>query len=321
MTDDAFNQAHLAELERLAERAKDDPVLAPQATARLDRARRELASEPDAEASAQAGEGGEVLRGAFFLQGDAVEGTAGIDSRLAGEALKQYARMFEQQALLDERTAVREQKQGRQNRSPGSVQPRLLLTGTPRGSFGFEFAPQTRDAELLALHGQTIERVTRTIIAVAESPDTTTTALHDADDISADFLSSLKAFFKTLANYKTDLRLATSTGVEKRFDRLQVREAAARLERRVTQRIEIVRGVFHGLTLHTRDFNILRENGQVIAGTLDDDLTEDDLKRINNLFEKPCEAEVLLRTVQRFGRAAESTYKLLNAWSVDDAAE
>ena len=308
MNHDTFQAAHATDLARLLEGADPESTLAIQLRERLQDVRRNVGEEAQSTRA-------QPLRGAFFLRGDAVEGIEGIDSRLAGEALKQFARMFEQQAVLDERTVARAEA-GRQRRPKGSSQPKLLLTDTPRGSFGFEFMPQSRDADLLELHGQTIVRVTEMIIGVAESQNGTSEVLQD--DIPAELLAALKAFFKSLAQHKVGLRLATSTGVERQFDIRQVHEAAVRLDRSVTERFEVIRGVFRGVTLNTGDFNLTSEDDEQIAGTADDDLGEDTLKRFNQLLDQQCDAEVLRRTVHRLGGSGESTFKLLEVLPVED---
>ena len=51
--------------------------------------------------------------------------------------------MFVEQALHDERMMAKDA--GRNRRPRGSPAPELLFVGTPRGSFGLEFVPQTPD--------------------------------------------------------------------------------------------------------------------------------------------------------------------------------
>ena len=97
-----------------------------------------------------------------------MEDFLGIHAALAGEALIQYERMFVEQALHDEREAAR--KAGRQRRRLGTAPPSLLLTGTPRGSFGLEFvAEPTEGGTLLNIHAQSLRNVAEALARVAES--------------------------------------------------------------------------------------------------------------------------------------------------------
>jgi hypothetical protein len=213
--------------------------------------------------------------------------------------------MFVEQALHDEREAAR--SAGRQRRQRGSAVPALLLTGTPRGSFGLEFTPQLQeDHALLDVHRGSLEHIAEAIITAAESES----ADQLAETIPAKVLQPLTRFFRTLANYKAELRLALPNGRSRSISAEQATGTAERLERTIAQEEVQRTGTFRGLTRESGWFDLVLEDGAVVTGVVADAFTEEDLDRIDALTNKRCLASLQETRITKAGRTTSSVILL-----------
>jgi hypothetical protein len=307
MTDREFQEVQILELNRLLERAKDDPILAPQLKERIADLKREI-EECGEEVGAIADESRTLPRVAIFLRGGGVFGSEGIQPALAGEALIQYEKMFTEQAIHEEREAAK--KSGRRRRPRGASTPGLLFTGTPRGSFGLEFVPQsTSDSALLEVHGRALTHVTEALARVISSD------IRSLEDIvriiPSRVLKPLKQFITVLAEYGAEIRLASHDRKSVAFVANQIRTVAERLDKEVIEDTIEVQGIFRGVTLESGNFDFKTNAGELLTGTVSDYLSDDDLERISVLTNKMCVAKVLKTTVQNVAGLPSSTYILI----------
>ncbi len=307
-TDLLFWRSQALRLAQLLEEAKDDPILAPQLEERLHDARHQLSEcerQPD---SLLPRELPPLPRVALFLRGSSVDGSTGIRPSLAGEALLQYEKLFEEQALHDERVIA--QQQGRQRRLRGSPRPELLFTGTPRGSFGLEFVPRAGDApDAMVSHGQSLHRVAEVLSQLSLASDDLDQA---TKGIPPRVLQNAKAFFSVLAKHDTELRLAFDNRDAVLIPRDRIALAASLLERELRQATIQQRGVFRGLTRETMVFDFRADDGAVISGELDDTLTEDDFDRLDGFTNKECEASLERTEIHQLSRLIRTNWVLLD---------
>ena len=308
MNDRRYLQIQALQLQQLLDGSEDDPILAPQLKERLDDIHEELKSLGTGEGVLLATEAPPLPRAALFLRGDAVQGSDGIKPSLAGEALIQYEKMYIEQALHDEREAARET--GRQRRRKGSAAPGLFFTGTPRGSFGLEFVPQqTDDIAALAVHAKSLGNVADALVRVGSGK-----FKHDElETIPPRVLQPLKRFLKVLAQHGAELRLALSNGPSNVLEIENIKEAADRLEREVSEEEVTVHGTFRGLTRESVIFDLVADECGLITGTLADSLTEDDLDRIDALTNSRCVAVLQKTTLRQVGASDQSKHLLLDA--------
>lgn len=309
MNKQTYLQIQTVELQHLLEEAGDDPILAPQLRERLDDARRELEESRRQVDTLLPREQVVLPRAAIFLKGDGVQDSLGIRPSLAGAAMIQYEGMFIEQALHDEREAAR--KAGRNRRRRGTPKPALLFTGTPRGSFGLEFVPQMTEKDTLEIHSQSLRNVAEILIRVAESESRTLDQV--VKQIPARVLQKLKPFLRTLAQHGAEIRLAFPDQPSRSLSVEKVKAAADLLEKEVIQENETVHGTMRGVTLETGKFDFLNEAHDVISGTVDDDLAEEDLERIAGLTNRACVATLQKTSVSKVGGTATPTYVLLGA--------
>ena len=318
MNKPSFLQIQAIQLRQLLENAADDPILSPQLQERLDDVEKEIGTIGHAEGCGSSPpEKPSLPRAAIFLRGEGVQGSEGIRPALAGESLIQYERMFTEQALHDEREAAR--TIGRHRRPRGTPTPGLFFTGTPRGSFGLEFAPQqTADESTLRVHERSLRNIAKALISVGNSDSA---SLENAvREIPPRVLAPMKRFLKALAQHGAELRLAFSDSPPQSLTIERIKVASELLERELQEEEIDIKGTFRGLTRESGFFDLIDDVGDVITGTVADNLTEEDLERIDKLTNKPCVAHIQKTTVLQVNRDAKSTYLLLGTSEPPDAA-
>ena len=309
MNDERFLRIQELELERLLAEAGEDVILEPQLRQRLEEIRAKLRKVKVVDGTLFPDERAEAPRVAIFLKGGGVHGNEGIRPSLAGEALIQYERMFTEQALHDERIAAR--RAGRQRRPRGASIPALCFTGTPRGSFGLEFEPQTSDDPMLVeVHARSLRNIADAIVGLCNSPELLESAMQQ---ISPRVLPALKRFLGVLAQHHAELRLAFSDESPKAVSAESLEEAAERLSREWNVEEFSVHGVFRGLTHESMVFDIIADGLGLITGTIDEGLSEDDLDRLDELMNSRCIAQLQKTTILGMGTAPRDSYLLLDA--------
>lgn len=310
MNTPTFLQLQAIQLQELLASAADDPILEPQLRERLTAVESELEASRREEGSLLPRESFVLPRAAIFLRGGGVEASVGIRPNLAGEALIQYERMFTEQALHDERQAAR--TAGRQRRPRGSPTPGLLFTGTPRGSFGLEFVPQhSDDGSLLKVHALSFRNVAAALVRIVGNDEASLDEV--VKQVPPRVLQPLAQFLKVLAEHRAELRLAFPDEPSTLLTVNQVQIAADRIQRDVVQEILKLEGTFRGVTRESGVFDLRMDDDTVITGTVADNLTEEDLERIDLLTNNPCTVEVQKTTVRTVAGSGAPTYILLEA--------
>ena len=249
---------------------------------------------------------------AVFLVGEAMNGQ-GIRASLAGEVLHRYEKMFLEQALHDERTARKDG--GHQRRRKGTHEPSLQLTGTPRGSFGFQFAPSPTDSETQSRQGQSLKNVAAAISYVA-GPEMIPETI--SDKLPRGMLSHIVAFFKALASNDVALRFAFQDQSPSTISAEMIRAASAKLERRIEIEEFKVRGRPRGATMESGHFDFVKEDDVTISGMLDEQLDDEDRKQIISLNDQPVDAIIELTTVTMLTGAKRREYILKQIMLIDD---
>lgn len=303
-------QTQESELRELLQFAQGDPVLEPQLRSRLDEAQAERTRLERAPGLLFPVRQPTLPRAAIFLSGGSVQGSTGIKPSLAGESLIQYEKMFVEQALHDERESAR--IAGRRRRPKGAAFPSLLFTGTPRGSFGLEFSPvQSADEHVLNIHGQSLQNIAAAMVKVSGADSSTFEAA--IKDIPPRVLTPMKKFFNVLAQHGAELRLALSTEPSHLLTSEMVMTASELLERELSEEEVWVHGTFRGVTRESGFFDLNTDEAGTITGSVADDLTEDDLERIDGLTNKRCLALVQKTVVHQVSGGAKSSYLLIEA--------
>jgi len=309
VNDRDFLHLQSTQLQRLLESAQGDPVLVPQLQERL----------AEMEQKLQELQGGDVRlfeppvtlpdRTALFLRGESVPDQEGIDPSLAGELLLHYNKMFCEQALHNEQQFAR--RQGRQRRRRGTPQPRLLLTSTPRGSFGLEFRPApSEEGEVSPLHSEALTDLHDLLQKMGSETGSLESLV---EEIAPRLLPPLQNFLRTLAEHRVELRMVSTSRPSTRLSFASVVQAAEQLSRDWLVEEKVVLGTFRGVTRESGWFDLLTLEKKLITGVVADDLTEEDFDRIDALTNSLCQATLQQTTIRTVGRGEQSKYLLLDA--------
>jgi hypothetical protein len=293
----SFFRTQLLEMDRLADSAKDDPLLS-----FAIESRRKSLEEEMAQASPEPAKPRTVL----FFAGPPVMGSRGIDAKFATDVLGPFLEMV--------KTQYSAQKHGRVGaRGPrrGENEARLLLTGLPRGSFGLELSqPQAEDFIAAEQLSDTLVRLTEVIAAAADTDERFSVSL---DHVSPRVLPRLKDFLAVVAS--NNAYLGVESGELK--VELPVNRLEAALERvgsaKTTDRVVTLDGTFRGATLDSWrfDFRADGEPHEVISGRIADEVDDDAVTAMIQLTTKSCQAKLREITVTTSDGASRKRYELL----------
>jgi hypothetical protein len=286
----------LAGLQSLLSEMPDDPFSKPLLASRI----RSLQAELDSEEAVSSQPETELL-----FSGKAVFGSIGIDAKFASHVLHSY------QDMLNTHYAVKRHGHvGKQGRRPGEKESRLYLTGLPRGSFGFVLAqPYSEDLFSASQVNEGMEQLASLVEAAASGDETFT-------DSVANFhprvLKALGRFLYSLASQDASVMIRAGRK-QTSLDLNQIREAHHRaVSAKVETRTELINGTFKGVLLESWRFDFLPETGPVITGLLADDIMEEKAKEMNQLFDKPATAELILSYFLTPSGKSRSNYVLKN---------
>lgn len=302
----AINKIKVVELRHLLDEVGDDPVLGPQFREQLDEAEAELRKYPEPDQEAEP-----LPRAAMFLRrGGVQEDTHGVRPSLAAEVLTQYERMFAEQAIHIERDAAREA--GRVRRPKGSVRPGLWFTGTPHGSFGLEFVPQTpEDPTAREVYRAALTIVTDALVGIASADDES--ADRALSSVASTVLKPMRLFLRSLASHGAELRVAISGQRSRSLSVEQLVKAAEQLDREVTQEEKVFDGRFRGVTLESGHFDFVTDNDDLITGDISEEVPPEFVESILKRTNQPARAMIVVTTVRPVTGPERVAYLLIKA--------
>jgi len=287
-------EREIAGLQSLRDATPDDPFAKPLLESRIRSLQDELA---EAEVTAP------MPQTELMFAGEAVYGSIGIDAKFASHVLHSY-----QDMLNTHYAAKRHGRVGTQGRRLGEKESRLFLTALPRGSFGLVLAkPYSEDLFSLSHVSEGMEQLAALVEAAAVGDD-------DFARTVADFhprvLKALGRFLYRVASQETSVSIRAGRR-RTVLDQHQIREAYKRtVATRAETKTETVNGVFKGVLLESWRFDFLPEDGAVITGLISEDVTEEEAKAMESLFDKPAKAELISTRVVTQSGASRPTYVL-----------
>lgn len=257
--------------------------------------------------------GSKESRAVLFFSGEPVHGSLGIDATFASRVLEPFQNMVMADYADRWHGAV-----GTRGRRHGEAHSRLLLSGLSKGSFGLELTKAGSDD--LNVDGEladTLSHVTRLVEAAARSDEDFAAGL---DQVPPRVVQNLKSFLDVIAKGRAGLRLESGDyRCEMTPD--QARDAFIRVTETATNEETIrLTGILKGVLLDSREFNFSLDNtanNDVIAGKIDESLTEEEVIEMNRTFFNQQCAATLQKTTVRFrnGRVRVS-YRLLSITAV-----
>ncbi len=183
--------------------------------------------------------------------------------------------------------------------------------GLPRGSFGLELTRADNDDLFVANElADTLAHVTRLVDAAARSDEDFAAEL---DEAAPRVVQNLKSFLEVIAKGKAGLRLE-SGDFRCAMTPIQASNAFNRVaETTASDETVRVNGVFKGVLLESWEFDFSTDGHEIIAGKIDDNLTEEQVIAFNRSFFNERSVATLVKTtvVFRNGRVRAS-YRLSN---------
>jgi hypothetical protein len=290
-----FIQAQILETGRLLELAGDHPLMAPALEQRKAEFEQELKELP-----APARQPRTVL----FFAGGPVLGTRGIDAQFASNVIDHFLQMVKSQY-----SAVKHGDLGTRGVRRGESEARLLLTGTPRGSFGLELSqPNPEDfiaAEQLA---DVLVQLTKLIESAGKDDESFAFAL---DEVSPRVIQRLKEFFKVTSESKARMRIV-SGDLECQLDETAVAQAFERVSAADTDDKTVeMPGIFRGAAMDTWRFDFRTDERENTTGRLGEDVTPDQALRMIHLTDLPCLATMHRTVVTTRAGVLRTRYELV----------
>ena len=206
----------------------------------------------------------------LFFSGKPVKGSQAIDAQFVAEILSPFVEVVKSQYA-----ATKHGRVGERGPRRDEDEARLMLAGTPRGSFGLELAPPESD-DLFAEGrlADVLVKVTRLIEAASDSDEAFLLSL---EEIAERAFLKVPEFFKVLRDYDAGFRMQTGD-IEFEISQDRIRQAHERVSTSREERVEVqIRGTFRGAILDTWRFDFRNEAGETFSGKLGGDKTEEDV--------------------------------------------
>jgi hypothetical protein len=160
----------------------------------------------------------------------------------------------------------------------------------------------------------TLAHVTRLVDAAARSDEDFAAEL---DEAAPRVVQNLKSFLEVIAKGKAGLRLE-SGDFRCEMSPVQANDAFSRVAETTTNEETItVLGLLKGVLLESWEFNFSPDDNEVIAGKIDDSLTEEQVISFNReFFNQQCRAKLVKTTVVFRNGRERTTYRLTDIESL-----
>lgn len=254
-----FLRRELVQHKRFRELAEGDPIMESQFDSRVKEVEAEIALLPEV---------GREAKTTLYFDGGPVAGSRGLDADVAIKVLAPFLEMVKTQYAAEKGEAV-----GARGVRRHEAESRLLLTGTPRGSFGLELsAPESDD-----LFAE--DRLADVLLGIGALVDAATKSDEDylshLDSVHERAAAKLQEFYNVLAQAKAGIRIETGDHIVS-LDRSMVSDGLARVSGSTsTTDVVEVRGTFRGAVLEKWQYNFLADSGDVLSGRIGDEVSEE----------------------------------------------
>ena len=285
----SFALRQVAAMDRFFSDVDSHPLMGP-----LAKQRRETFLQQASEAAAVIA----PVRTVLFFTGDPVLGTQGVDAQFAAQVMEHFQQMVKTQYAFSKHGRVSDRA-----RQKSGQEARLLLTGTPRGSFGLELtSPPSEDMIQTVQLSDTLVTLNAAIKAAAEDDEAFESAV---EGVTPRVFPRLKRFFKTLSDNRAGLRMRSGS-LEFNLPTERLHAAAERVASLSSRQEEVtVSGTFRGVTLDTGKFDFTTEKGGLISGSTAAFVDENTAEGFMKFFNQPCHATLTKTTIVTRGKVRE----------------
>ncbi len=274
ITRTSFLKGQVLEMDRLLELSGDDPLMGSGLRSRKAEIEEELQQLPPQEAR---------VRVSLYFSGEPVSGSYGIDAEFAAKALAPFLDMVKTQYIAEKHGRVAPRGPVRDQ-----AEARLLLTGLPRGSVGFELSPPPA-ADLFNERqiANVLDRLSTTLSAAGDNDEGFAQAL---ETMSPRAFQRMRDFLKVVADNHASLRLIVADRVCD-LDKDRVVRASTRASATTTDEQDVDRsGIFRGAALESGRFDFRADEGEILSGWIADDVSDEQANEMNQLTNLPSRA-------------------------------
>jgi hypothetical protein len=291
-----FIRSQILDVKRLVEMAGDDPLMARALKERQAELEKRLSETPETP---------RVPRTVLFFAGDPTFESYGVDAEFASEVLGRFVEMVKTQHAAEHHGGV-----GARGPRRGEAEAKLLLTGTPRGSFGLELSKPGLDDFIVANQlSETLVSLTELVRSTAENDESFAMSVARA---SPRVVGRLKEFFEILDRHNASLKMVSGE-LQANLDREKVAQARERVSTAETKTEEVEKnGVFRGATLDTWRFDFRTDDNIEINGRLSDDLSESEVVDMLKYTNEQCVGVFREITITTRTGVRRTAYELLN---------
>ncbi len=220
----------------------------------------------------------------LLFSGNPVKGSLGIDALFIGKVTVPFQNMVT--AEFAYRADGRVGKRGQLNKQNES---RLFLTALPRGSFGIELS-KLGSSDLFEDNqmSDSLSHITKLIESSTKSDEDFAVELEGTTPRT---INSLKDFFKVVADDQAGVTIE-SGGIRCELSPIAVKKGYDRVSGTITSELpKTITGILKGILLESWKFDFIDEQGKIITGRIDENLTEEQVSKfITDFFNKSCKA-------------------------------
>lgn len=231
----------------------------------------------------------------LYFGGAPVEGSIGVSAAFATEALSKYQDLITS-VFASQKCNTKLLETGP---LPCRQESTLHITGTPRGSFGFQLKEISQQGQLVdSSLSIAVEKATYLIQLAKETEQG---AFQEAiAEENPRVLGFLKDFLKTLSTAKSSARIVTREH-DVKLDVDGVSSATTNIETTEVRTYSLdVQGIFHGARILSRDFDFLSDDGTTIRGRISQEIPDDLIHTMDLEYTgKRCVASLLVTEVQK----------------------
>lgn len=292
-----FLRTQIGETERMLELVKGHPLMMKSFRSKLDDLKQQLNELPSNLKEAKI---------KLLFSGKAVLGSLGIKSSFVGKTVKPL-----QELVNTEVAMVQFGKVGQRGTTKNSINNNLYLTALPRGSFGVELS-HLNPSDLF--NESDVSEAISNVIDLVQSSALSDESFEDVITRTPERnINNLKKFLKVIVKENSILKMESGS---KRLvlKEQEVNEAYSRVDSTATEdKEEVIRGTLRGVLLDSGKFEVTRENGEIISGSVSNNLSEEDIIEFDRQFlNQQCEIHLSVKTKTFKGRRSKSSYELLD---------
>ncbi len=265
----------ILETERMMGEVSDHPIMNFSFNQRLSDLKNKLAEIPASSKEANV---------TLLFSGGPVFGSQGIDAGFLGKVLLPFQKMVHSD--LAHRGYGKVAAKGPVKNADDA---RLFLTALPRGSFGVELSKL--DNNNLFNEDEVSDSLVHISKLIGSSAKSDEEFIANLDEISFRTISGLRQFLKVVSDDKAGVTIE-SGNIRAVLSNEEVQNAYARVSETTTKHLDVeLYGILKGILLESWKFDFISDQGEVITGRLDENISEQEVAdTFVQFFNKPCKA-------------------------------